>query len=353
MGVVKADAYGNGAVPVSRFFRELGAEYLGVSNLEEALQLRNAEIDLPILILGKTPAMFSDILADQKITQTITDLDYAQSLSHRLSGSGKRLKVHIKADTGMSRLGFMSYGAISAVDEIREAVGLPGLIPEGIFTHFAESDAPDRTYTELQYQRFCSVLEQLHPVNFEIRHCCNSAAAIRYPEYGMDMIRPGIAVYGLLPSPEMKDLIDLKPVMELKTSVYQIKELEPEVTVSYGRTFKTKEKTKIAVLPIGYADGFSRLHSNHGEVLIHGQRARIVGRICMDMCMIDVTHIPGVRVGDVVTVFGRDGNGFIPMDELAEFEGTITYEVSCGISKRVSRIYYRNGEICESLGYIM
>ncbi len=357
VGVVKADSYGHGSVMVSKVLQELGAKYLAVSNIEEAIQLRNADIKLPILILGFTPAEFADELADHNITQAVNDVDYAKELDSRLAKSGKKLTVHIKADTGMSRMGFTTYGEFDhSVEGVVEVSKLPNLDIEGIFTHFAVSDDTEqREYTELQYGRFMGLIEKLAEkgITFRLRHCANSGCTINYPEKALDMFRPGLATYGLYPADKFERDVELRPLMSLRSSIAQIKEFEADVTLSYGRTYTTPSKRRIAVIPIGYADGYPRRFSNSREFLVCGKRAPQVGRVCMDMCMLDVTDVPEAKVGDVVTIFGRDGDEFIPMDDLANQAGTITYEIACDISKRVPRIYLKGGEVVDVLQYIV
>lgn len=357
VGVVKADSYGHGSVMVSKVLEELGARYLAVSNIEEGIQLRNAGIKLPILILGFTPAEFAIELADYGITQAVNDVDYARELSRRLVDAGKELTIHIKADTGMSRMGFTTYGEYDrSVEGIEEVSQLPALKIEGIFTHFAVSDdIHQKDYTNLQFGRFMGLIEKLEKkgITFELRHCANTGATINYPEMHLDMCRPGLATYGLYPADEFEHQVELEPLMSLRSTISQIKEFEPQVTVSYGRTYTTPGKRRLAVVPIGYADGLPRRFSNKRDFLVCGKRAPQVGRICMDMCMIDITDIPEAKVGDVVTIFGKDGDQFIPMDDLASMAETITYEISCDISKRVPRIFHRHGEVVGVQQYIV
>lgn len=357
VGVVKADSYGHGSVMVSKVLEQLGARYLAVSNIEEAIQLRNADIKLPILILGFTPAEFADELADYGITQAVNDVDYAKELNSRLEGKGKKLTVHIKADTGMSRMGFTTYGEFDhSVEGVVEVSKLPNLDIEGIFTHFAVSDDTDqREYTELQYGRFMNLIDRCAEkgITFRLRHCANSGCTINYPEKALDMFRPGLATYGLYPADKFERDIELRPLMSLRSSIAQIKEFEADVTLSYGRTYTTPSKRRIAVIPIGYADGYPRRFSNSREFLVCGKRAPQVGRVCMDMCMLDITDVPEAKVGDVVTIFGRDGDEFIPMDDLANQAQTITYEIACDISKRVPRLYLKGGEVVDVLQYIV
>lgn len=356
LGVVKADAYGHGAVPVARELSRLGAEYLAVSNFEEALQLRRAGVELPVLILGYTPPAFAPEEAALHITQEVHSLDYGKALSEALDGCGQTLNIHMKIDTGMSRLGFFGYDREETVPELTELAALPGLYTEGIFMHFAVSDTPGEDgYTQTQHRRFLSVVEALRQRGIcpEIVHCANSGAAISYPEFAHDMVRPGIVTYGLAPSVELRGAADLQPLMSLKTTVAAIRPFAQGITVSYGRTYQTDSARTLAVCPIGYADGLPRRLSGHAEFLIHGKRVPVVGRICMDMCMIDITDMPEVRVGDTVTVVGRDGGEEITWDDWADFLGTISYELVCGISKRVPRLYFRDGAWVDTLQYIV
>ena len=358
LGVVKADAYGHGAVPVSRHLKELGAEFLAVSNFEEATQLRCNGIRGPILILGYTPVKYAEDLAKMGIRQEVHSLEYARALNERLKGLHRRLRVHIKLDTGMSRLGFFAYDHEQTVDELREVAQLDNLLIEGVFTHFPVADSidgADENFTRTQFERFTSMLITLQGVGIkpEIRHCCNSGASILYPEYAMDMIRPGIATYGVLPSGDLRGRINLKPVMSLRSTIFQIRDFEPNITVSYGRTYTTRDPERIAVVGIGYADGLSRSFSNNISFLLHGKRVPQVGRICMDMCMIDISKVPEAQVNDVVTVFGEDGGDEIEVESLSNRLNTIPYEILCGINKRIPRIYLDGEDQTEILQYIV
>lgn len=338
LGVVKADAYGHGAVPVARRLEAMGCEYLAVACLDEALELREAGLRAPILILGCTDPELAQVLAEHDITQAVGSLDMARGLSAH-GGSG-RVRVHLKLETGMGRTGFRVLSE-RELSDAAEALKLPGLEVEGVFTHFAVSDVYGDPFTAEQYRRFLEGVETLERAwgrQFAIRHCANSGAVINYPQYGLDMVRPGIATYGLYPAKETGG-IELRPAMELKTRVAQITEHQPGDTVSYGRTFTVTAPMRIAVLPIGYGDGLHRCLSGKMDVLLHGVRARQLGRICMDMCMVDITHIPDVKPGDVATIFGRDGDAILSVDELAEKAGTISYELLCAVSRRVPRIY--------------
>ena len=339
LGVVKADAYGHGAVQVARRLETLGAEYLAVACLDEALELRQARITTPILILGYTPTEWAEALLDNGITQTVYDVEMARALSDAAAAAGKTLKIHVKADTGMSRLGWLCGGAdqSAAADAIARVCALPGLEAEGIYTHFANADG-DEDYTMLQFTRFLDLLEALKErgITFAIRHCAASAAALKFPCTHLDMVRPGIALYGHYPDPSCEGLDGpgLRPVMTLKTRVASVKTVPAGTPVSYGCTHVLDRETKLAALTIGYADGLPRLCSDRLEVLIGGQRAPIVGRICMDMCMADVTGLD-VAPGDEVEVFGEH----LPIEDVAALAATIQYELLCAVSPRVHRAY--------------
>ena len=339
LGVVKADAYGHGAVQVARRLETLGAEYLAVACLDEALELRQAGITTPILILGYTPTEGAEALLDNGITQTVYDVEMARALSDAAAAAGKTLKIHVKADTGMSRLGWLCGGEdqSAAMEAIAQVCALPGLEAEGIYTHFANADG-DEDYTMLQFTRFLDLLEALKErgITFAIRHCAASAADLKFPCTHLDMVRPGIALYGHYPDPSCEGLDGpgLRPVMTLKTRVASVKAVPAGTPVSYGCTHVLDRETKLAALTIGYADGLPRLCSDKLEVLIGGQRAPIVGRICMDMCMADVTGLD-VAPGDEVEVFGEH----LPIEDVAALAGTIQYELLCAVSPRVHRAY--------------
>ncbi|MGM9523811.1 MAG: alanine racemase [Faecousia sp.] len=358
LGVVKADAYGHGAVPISRYLTGLGAEYLAVSNIEEAVQLRRGGIRGPILILGYTPPKHAEDLAKMGLRQEIHSLEYARMLNEKLEGTSLRIRVHIKLDTGMSRLGFFAYNCERTVTELQEVAAMKHLLIEGIFTHFPVADSidgADENFTRTQFDRFRQMLSALKGVGIEpqIRHCCNSGASVLYPEFALDMIRPGIATYGVLPSSDLRGRIDLKPVMQLRSTIFQIRDFEPNITVSYGRTYTTADPERIAVVGIGYADGLSRSFSNNISFLLHGKRVPQIGRICMDMCMVDISRVPEAQVGDTVTIFGTDGDDSIEVDSLSCRLNTIPYEILCGINKRIPRIYLDGENETEILQYIV
>ena len=347
LGVVKADAYGHGAIQISRKLEELGADYLAVSSLDEARELRQGGIWAPILILGHTPPAMVPQLIAYRITQAVSALAKAEEYSAAAVACGGTLKVHIKVDTGMSRLGFLVRGDHfgTGVEAIADSCALPGLEAEGIFTHFAvsdEDDADSEAYTREQFAVFTRVLDALADKGrtFAIRHCANSGALARYPEMYLDMVRPGIALYGVGADAER---LDLQPVMSLKSSISTIKIFDPDTDISYGRTFHTRERTRIGVLPIGYADGFFRGLSNRMSVMTAQGPAPQRGRICMDMSMVDLTGLPEVKVGDEVEIFGRRQK----VDDLAAVLGTIPYELTCAVSRRVPRLYLEGGSVVE------
>lgn len=359
LGVMKADAYGHGAVPLSHALCELGAEYLAVSNLEEAIQLRRGGVRAPMLILGYTPASFADTMVFMDITQEVHSLEYAKELDTALAGTNYILNVHLKLDTGMTRIGFFAYDHERTLPELLEVCGLPHLHVEGVFTHFcvADSKAPeDEAFTRTQYARFTVMLDALaaHGIRPELRHCASSGATILYPELALDMVRPGIATYGHAPSEDAEGILDLRPLMTVRTTVAQLREIPAGTSISYGRTYTAERDMRVAVLPIGYADGLLRGLSGKVSFRIRGRMARSVGRICMDMCMVDVSEIPEIRVGDEAALFGYDTDGtLLPCERIAQQAGTISYEILCGISKRIPRIYMQDGREQEILQYIV
>lgn len=351
--VVKADAYGHGAVRMAQEYEALGADWFAVSNLEEALQLRLSGIGKPILVLGFTPAEQAKALAEHHISQCVYSSDYAEGLSRYAQEAGVTVKIHVKIDTGMSRLGFYFQDINrdeATVQEVKTACTLPGLYPEGIFTHFAVSDGgkDGDAFTMRQFGCFKEMIEALlrEDVEFEVRHCANSAAIFDYPLSHLDMVRAGIVIYGLSPSGELRNHPALSPALSLRSVVSHVKTVKPGATVSYGRDFAADREMKIATVPVGYADGYPRRLSPGGaQVLIHGRRCPILGRICMDQLMADVSHLDGVKIGDPVTLIGRDGEEELTADQLAAWEGTINYEVVCALSKRVPRVYLKGGKI--------
>ncbi|WP_195983796.1 alanine racemase [Clostridium sp. D33t1_170424_F3] len=357
--VIKADAYGHGAELLAREYEELGADWFAVSNLEEAIQLRNAQIGLPILVLGYTPPEMAKELSNMDVAQAILSREYGERLAACAQEAGVTVRAHIKVDTGMSRIGFMFQDPsrdAGAVEEIANVCGLEGLEAEGIFSHFAVADEGNDGcgYTLMQLDLFRKLVDQLalRGVTFPLKHCSNSAAVLDYPDAQLDMVRPGIILYGLNPSGQVKNKIDLRPAMQLKSIISMIKTVEPQTSVSYGRRYTTKKQTVVATVPVGYADGYSRHLYTRASVLIRGKKAKIIGRVCMDQLMVNVTAIKDAKEGDVVTLFGRDGDAVISVDELAAYNHTISYELVCLLSKRVPRVYYRNGEAVAELDYL-
>lgn len=343
LGLVKADAYGHGAVPVAKKLEELGADYLGVACLDEAIEVREAGVKTPILILGCTSSIYAAELVKYDITQACYDLEYAKELSAGAQKAGGTITVHIQCDTGMTRLGFMCHEDTmeKSASEIIEAVKLPGLKAEGIFTHFSDSDGSEE-YTMLQFGRFQDIIQRVRDLGyeFEIRHCANSAATLLYPATYLDMIRPGIVQFGHFPDTKMDHaLCDLVPVLELKSRVATVRDVPANTPVSYGRTNTLTRPSRLAVIPVGYGDGFCRGFSNKLTVLINGKKLPIVGRICMDMCMVDVTDAPDVKEGDVAILYGSDGTNDQPVEAGAEIMNTISYELLCVLTKRIPRIY--------------
>lgn len=334
MGIVKADAYGHGAVPVARVLEREGCGYLAVATIDEAAELRRGGISLPILILGPTPVYCAPELVRLGVTQAVGSEEMALGLSEAVTDG--TLKIHIKLDTGMGRTGFDACDTAQLEQAVR-VLHLPQLDAEGVFTHFAVSDVPGDGFTMLQHRRFTDAVEQLQAAggrHFPIVHCANSAAVINYPDLAHDMARPGLALYGMYPAAE-RGGIDLRPAMTLKTRVAAIARHKAGDTISYGRTFTADSDMRAAVLPIGYADGLHRAASGKLTFSLHGRRVRQIGRICMDMCMVDITGLPECRPGDEVTVFGSG----IPIEELAAAAGTINYEMTCAVSRRVPRVY--------------
>lgn len=355
MGVVKADAYGHGVMEVTRTLLANGASRLAVSMLDEAIQLRQNGIDVPILVLSYTDPVRAEEIIQNEITQTVFSHDLAKALSDAAVRLKRSIKIHIKIDTGMTRVGFMP--GYSAVKNVLEICKLPGIIVEGLFTHFASADEADKSYTYMQFERFMSIVSELGRVGVHIpvKHVCNSAGIIEFPEMHLDMVRPGVIIYGMYPSEEVdRSKIELKPAMTLKANVVLVKEVERDTCISYGRIFKTCRDSRIATIPIGYADGYTRLLSNKGKVLVNGETAPIVGRICMDQCMIDVTDLcREVRAGDEVVLFGRQETAEIAVEEVAEQIGTINYEIVCLIGKRVPRAYIQGGRVVNVLNYLI
>ncbi len=340
LAVIKADAYGHGACKVGKYL-EPKVDYFAVATLEEALELRRAEIVRPILILSYvSPSQYPE-LVEHEITQTIDSLEQASALEQAAARAGKTAKIHIAVDTGMTRIGFQA--TETEADRIAQIAAFPHLEVEGIFTHFSCADQEDKDYCTMQlekFERMCRYLEE-RGVSIPLRHICNSAGIMEFDGHRFDMVRSGIVTYGLYPSEEVqKERLDLIPALEWKARVIHVKDVEAGVSVGYGATFTTsRPSTRIATVSVGYADGYPRALSGKGSVLIHGKRAPILGRVCMDQMMVDVTDIPDVQVEDVVTLIGRDGDASITVEEVADPAMRFNYEMVCNIGKRVPRIY--------------
>ena len=345
LGVVKADAYGHGAVRVAKHLERLGAGYLAVSNLDECEELRVNGITLPILMLGFTPADQAGRILKNDMTQAVPNLAIAEAYSSAAVHAGGTMKVHIKLDTGMGRLGFQCDDAHfdASLRDILKILALPGLDVEGVFTHFCVSDeAADECveFTKVQHNRFLRMIDAVETqgnFRFRLHHCCNAGGIASYPEWAWDMVRCGIILYG---TGDLAERMGMKPVMTVKTTVSTIKDFDPDTSISYGRQFFTTRPSRIAVLPIGYADGLFRALSGKLRVLTPYGEAQQVGRICMDMCMIDVTDLPQLKVGDEIEVFGEHQL----IETAAKQCGTISYELLGAVSKRVPRYYYLGGK---------
>lgn len=360
MGVVKADAYGHGVEKVVPVLLAAGVSRLAVSMLDEAVQLRQRGVKVPILILGYSdPRRATEIIA-YRLTQTVFSRDLAEALSAAAVALGQDARIHIKVDTGMGRVGFMAgYEAIKAITWIRT---LPRIVIEGLYTHFATADEPDTHYTQNQFEQFMGISQELNRIGLSIpiKHVCNSAATMRFPAMHLDMVRPGLILYGMIP-PDCPDALpDLRPAMTLKSNLVLVKSVPPGTSISYGRLFTTERPSLIATVPIGYADGYSRRLTGRASILVRGHRCPVVGRICMDTCMADLTDLPmadAVRTGDEVVLFGRqntDGRtAVLPVDELAAWLETINYEVTCIIGKRVPRVYLKDGILEDISNYLI
>lgn len=341
MVIVKADAYGHGAVAVSKALENGIVDAYGVAIIEEAIELRKAGITKPILILGYTPKEQFDLVVSYDIMQTVYQFEMAEDLAAEAIKQGKIAKIHIKIDTGMSRLGFSD--STKSVQEIKRIASLEGIYIDGLFSHFAKADEADIDSGKLQISRFNQFDKLLRQEGIHIptRHFANSAGVLEFPEARYDMVRCGIVTYGIYPSDEVNtSQVSLMPAMELKSHVVYLKEVEAGTGISYGSTFITNRRTKVATIPVGYADGYSRNMSNVGKVIIRGQYAPIIGRICMDYFMVDVTDIEGISQNDVVTLLGRDGECIISVETLAEWSHSFPYEMICTVGKRIPRVYY-------------
>lgn len=353
IGVVKADAYGHGAIDTASILLENGTDRLAVAVISEAIELRENGITKPLMILGYTPLSFKEDLVKYDIEQTVFNLEYAKELSDFAIKNNTKAKIHIKIDTGMGRIGFLPNE--ESIDEIEKISKLQGIEIIGLFTHFSTADEEDKEYTKLQVEKYKKIVDELDKrgVNTGIKHVSNSAAIIDLEEYYFDAVRPGIILYGYYPSNEVKkDKIKIRPALTLKSNIIHLKTVEEGTYISYGRSYVTEGKRTIATLPIGYADGYTRLLNGKAKVIIRGKLAPVVGKICMDQCMVDVTDIDGVSVGDEVILLGRDGNIKNDADDLAKMLGTINYEIICMIGRRVPRVYKHNGKIIKTRNYV-
>lgn len=353
MGVIKTDGYGHGAVPIGKELEKLDYTWgYATATVEEAEILRRNGLKKPILVLGATFPEQYECMADLEIRVNVYSIEQAERMEEAAAKMNKKIMVHAKIDTGLSRLGFQV--TEQAADEIARISQMPHIIMEGIFTHFAKSDAADKTMANQQMEAFAKMKEMLSDRRVEIPmiHCSNSAAIIDMPEANMSVVRAGISLYGMWPSDEVKkENIDLAPVMSLKSRIVFLKELEKGRTISYGATYETTKVERIATIPIGYGDGYPRSLSNKGYVLIHGKKAPICGRICMDQFMVDVTDIPEAKEGDVVTLVGKDHGAEITMEEIGDLSGRFNYEFACDLGKRIPRVYIKNGKVVETKDY--
>ncbi|MBN1429574.1 MAG: alanine racemase [Anaerolineae bacterium] len=348
MAVLKANAYGHGAVPIARAAIASGVTRLVVARPDEGIQLRRAGIDVPILVNGYSPPSLADTFVTYNLTATVNTIEMAQALSARAGALGKMATIHVKVDSGMGRYGLLPDEMAPFLTQIGK---LPHLDLEGMFTHFAIADEKDKTYTRKQLATFVEVSNAARQAGYTIRlrHAANSAAAIELPETQLDAVRCGIALYGLRPSPEVSNAIPLKPILSLNSRVGRIRTLPPSSAIGYGCTYVTSKPTRIALIPIGYGDGYRRAFSNNGFVLIRGQRAAIVGRVSMDQITVDVTGIEDVSQDDAVTLIGTQGDASATADEIAGLIGTINYEITTSLLPRIPRIYAQNGQIVEVL----
>lgn len=354
IAVVKTDAYGHGAVPIASFIEPL--EYLwgfATATVDEAIELRKAGIKKPILILGYTFPECNEDIVKYDIRQTVYAFDMAKALSEEAVRQNKKAYIHVKLDTGMGRIGYQN--AKEAAEDASKMKSLPMIEMEGVFTHFANADTENQEYTLKQIAKFDQMVKAMEDagVTFSMKHCANSAGIIELTDKKFDLVRAGIISYGLWPSDEVKkDVVQLKPILSLKSHVVYVKEIEPGTAVSYGSTWVAEEKRKIATVPVGYGDGYPRSLSNKGYVLIKGYKVPIVGRVCMDQMMIDVTAIPEeIKIGDRVTLIGQDGDLTITAEELGDLSGRFNYELVCDLGNRIPRIYYKDGEIKEIRDY--
>lgn len=344
IAVVKANAYGHGAVQVARAALQAGATRLAVARADEGIKLREAGIDAPILVMGYTLPAASDAIVRHNLTATVNTIAGAQALSKQAQAQGKQAIIHTKIDTGMGRYGLLPEEVLPFFEQVK---ALPPLMIEGLFTHFAVADQADKTYTHQQFDTYLMVLDQLEANGYHIplRHVANSATTLDLPEMHLDAVRVGIALYGLPPSDEVPPAVTLTPALSLHSHVARVRTLPPGSSISYGRTYITERDTAVALVPVGYGDGYQRIHSNRAAVLINGQRAPMVGRVCMDQFVVDVTDIDGVEQDSEVVLIGRQGSEYVTADELASLANTINYEITTGLLPRVPRLYLQDGKL--------
>ena len=352
LAVVKADAYGHGAVGVSQRIRDL-ADYFGVATIDEAVELRLAGITEPIMIIGYTDSEDFLKLIDYDITQAVYDVSECERLSQVAVAAGTKIKVHIKVDTGMGRIGFP--WDETGVEQALKLKNMPGLEIEGIFTHYAKADETDKTYSYMQKERFLSFIQGMEDggVTFAIKHIDNSAGTMEIDDDEFDMVRLGIVTYGLYPSEEVDKSIEIKPVMSLISHVSHVKTVQAGTAISYGGTYVADSDRRIATVTVGYADGYPRAQSNLGRVIVRGEYAPIVGRVCMDQLMIDVTDIPEVSVKDEVILIGGTGDNYISVEEVAQYANSFNYELVCHIGRRVPHVYNENGADTVCVNYLV
>jgi alanine racemase len=338
LSIVKAEAYGHGMKAIAQTAEKAGVSMLGFASLSEALTLERHDVSLPRLVVGWTPGWLAESAIENDIVCTLCDLETAAEFARAAQSLGKPAHVHVKVDTGMGRLGFFPDEAVEAIAKIN---AMQGVVIDGVFTHFATADEADQAYTYQQFEQFQRILSEVEArgIHILIKHCANSPAILRFPEMHLDLVRPGIIQHGLDPSDDVLCPSDFHPVMTLKTMIASVKAMPPGSRISYGGTYITQADERIAVIPIGYADGFRRKPNNWGEVLVHGQRAPIVGRVCMDQCMINVTHIPDVELGDEVVLIGSQGGDRIRAEDVAVKLGTNNYETTSLVMARVPRLY--------------
>lgn len=354
MPVIKTDGYGHGALPIAKELEpmEVTAGF-AVASAEEALMLRSGGIRKPVLVLGYAFPYFYEDMVKEDIRQAVFRPDTLEQLSACAGRLGRTAYVHVKVDTGMSRIGISPDREGLAF--VKKVLGTPGLVLEGMFTHFARADEKDKTSAKCQLRTFCRFLrmvEEETEYRIPVRHCSNSAGILEMGEANMDMVRAGITLYGLWPSPEVaRDIIPLKPVMEIKSRIVFLKEIGAGTPVSYGGTFVAKRPVRVATVPVGYGDGYPRGLSGKGYVLVHGKKAPILGRVCMDQFMVDVTKIPDAKEGDEVILIGRDGEDAITMEELGDLSGRFNYELACDLGKRIPRVFYRHGKVIDTKDY--